>query len=780
MYFILLLILFQGVRCQFAFKEQFMEQFMKSENHKEKEKNIISDRPIENANEDKLGWDKIAKRLADTITDENQTGSLVLGISGSWGSGKTSMLNLTKKHLKENPECTTIEYNPWLKPESDYIKDFFTLFVNSLNPNEDEEKKLQKTMSLLAKSTGSLLSLIGNELKWVIGLLVALGFGTAIYQYETASLTFAVIVILGILGRIGYAILDYCNKKNRKSLSELKDQISEELEYVGRKFVILIDDIDRLPPNNICSIFQLVKNNGNLPNVNYILSYDADVIKDVLEEEYIDRYRSFDEKIVQIQFTLPAIDKSVLDKYYKDSIEMVLKKMPQDEADKYWDSNVWSNYFLFHIREWYNSFRDVKQLVNGYYLGTLFLNRDSIEVNPIEHIVIEHIRILWPNLFKYLKENKNTLLPVSAKRQMFGNNDNQHKSDMEQYNNQIKLLDSKYQKNVDEILKELFPNLKSTSNDYYESDQDKVSNMAKLRICSEEIFDRYFVFGNYTGDVSNKDLAEITKFVFGDESKLIKKLNEFPERDRLIRIIDIIIDELLDEDKTGRNVQYLVPLVYAASDLFTQDEGYLSEIHIVDRITIWVKKLLKIVPSNQRFNILSEYIKNGIGIFGPVISIEIMDRSLKENENKKQEILLDKDQLDKLKTMAKQKLLNWQKSANALDHIHFTTIYYIMARWYDDNDKTAAYNDLIGSEKDFKIFISRFRIRSQTEDTEGKLKGVATYSFNFKSIDTLFDINEINRRMQNLTVNEDDIPEFKQAYKLFFDGIKQYLNKRNV
>jgi len=57
---------------------------------------ILSDQP---ADEDQLNFAPYAKTLADIIADGSVQTPLTVGIFGSWGSGKTSLMTMIKKRL---------------------------------------------------------------------------------------------------------------------------------------------------------------------------------------------------------------------------------------------------------------------------------------------------------------------------------------------------------------------------------------------------------------------------------------------------------------------------------------------------------------------------------------------------------------------------------------------------------------------------------------------------------------------------------------------------------
>ena len=53
------------------------------------------DMPINNYDNDKLNFKPFAKKVAKGILNYNQDETLILSIEGKWGSGKTSLINLT-------------------------------------------------------------------------------------------------------------------------------------------------------------------------------------------------------------------------------------------------------------------------------------------------------------------------------------------------------------------------------------------------------------------------------------------------------------------------------------------------------------------------------------------------------------------------------------------------------------------------------------------------------------------------------------------------------------
>lgn len=89
------------------------------------------------------------------------------------------------------------------------------------------------------------------------------------------------------------------------SVEKLHAEPSKALREQKKRFLIVIDDIDRLSPDEALLIFRLVKSVGRLPNVMYLLVYDRPLAEKIVSERYPSEGPHYLEKIVQAAFELP-------------------------------------------------------------------------------------------------------------------------------------------------------------------------------------------------------------------------------------------------------------------------------------------------------------------------------------------------------------------------------------------------------------------------------------------------------------------------------------------
>jgi predicted KAP-like P-loop ATPase len=89
-----------------------------------------SDSPIESPEQDIFKRVPFAQGIAKVITNRVNPDSIVFGIYGEWGTGKTSVLNLIENELKKSKKIQCVKFNPWrFEDESSLILFFLPVPV---------------------------------------------------------------------------------------------------------------------------------------------------------------------------------------------------------------------------------------------------------------------------------------------------------------------------------------------------------------------------------------------------------------------------------------------------------------------------------------------------------------------------------------------------------------------------------------------------------------------------------------------------------------------------
>jgi len=271
--------------------------------------------------DDRLGHAPFALRIARTIISMEAPHGYVIGLHGQWDSGKSSVLNFVlaaiDKHNQENPDeqITHIDFRPWLiSGHQDLIAAFFKILSESLGPKETGWLgKLKQFFKIVDGTTDRLVDAAAT-----VALTVDPTAGTA-------SKFAADLAKKGIKSLIGRYLQD-------PSLQAAYEKLKKELKVTNRRFLVTIDDIDRLEDDDVRSIMQMVKSIGRLPNVTYLLSYDRNIVWDALDRGTRRTGPRFAEKIVQQEMELPVPRRNALLTLLDQEISFLTDQIPADET----------------------------------------------------------------------------------------------------------------------------------------------------------------------------------------------------------------------------------------------------------------------------------------------------------------------------------------------------------------------------------------------------------------------------------------------------------------
>jgi predicted KAP-like P-loop ATPase len=126
---------------------------------------------------------------------------------------------------------------------------------------------------------------------------------------------------------------------DNRSLETMIVDLSTHLMSIDCRLLIIVDDLDRLQPDELRQILTLVKTFGNLPNVTHLLAYDRDIVNSVLETTRSvassdERLPILVEKIVQAEFDLPYPTQSGLDNLIEEKLSILGERPEIDVEDR--------------------------------------------------------------------------------------------------------------------------------------------------------------------------------------------------------------------------------------------------------------------------------------------------------------------------------------------------------------------------------------------------------------------------------------------------------------
>lgn len=426
-----------------------------------------NDKPIMEPAEDQFGVDPFAAALAKSILKIKSPAGSVIALNGPWGSGKSSALNLIRHHLGDAVtagEITIIDFMCWwFRGEEALALAFFRELYAGLSPSLGE--KLKQSLPKL----GARLLKAGPILGKVADLAGAGGIGCA------AS---------GAMDWIGGLI------QQNESVEKLHADLSKALADQPRRFLVVIDDIDRLTPDEALLIFRLVKSVGRLPNVMYLLVYDRQLAEKIVSDRFPSEGPHYLEKIVQASFELPEPMTSDVHRYLLAQLGIICGDIPDDLAVRF------MNIFHEGVAPEMRTPRDVARFVNTLSVTWPVMAGD---VDPADFVALEMLRLLHPDTYRAIRQNKQRLCDTDRQ--------SNSKSKTKEYEDLfLRGSSGEQRERLRKILMRIFPSLEGAwGNMYYGSGFGK-QWAEQRRVCSASHFDAYFRFTVGTDVLSSAEL----------------------------------------------------------------------------------------------------------------------------------------------------------------------------------------------------------------------------------------------------------------------------------
>lgn len=506
---------------------------------------LVNDSAIKGYQEDLLERKDFAYNIADIVAKRKENDAFTIGLMGAWGSGKSSVLNLIEERFQKcHKDMITIFFNPWRYSGEEELLIFFfneiaTALDSKLETNGDLVRNFFKTHT---EKVGTLISAASGDPS---------NTGQKVASWLSSFL-------------------------KTSDLVDFKERVQQLLKEKNKKVVIYIDDIDRLPNENIQELFKVIKLMGDFNYVTYILSFDREVVTQALAQTYSSQKSStFLEKIIQLQIEIPLINKKILIKLWQESIERVLNKNEIKLTEKEWldlDKLI-TDGFLHNL----DDIRKIKNIENSLSYIVPILKK---KIYIVDLLVVESLKFFYPHLYSALKYKKvnifNKTYDLSSRISSFKNDQttkNFYKEIEEDFYKKTEIKEINNYVLVIKMLKELFPSIKIflTGNDKILEQRDFKT---KLRVGCEEYFDRYFSYNLNPQELPEflikKIMLEENKFeIFREKIKeILSKYDHF----QVISKIFIYMDILGKDDKVIM-LQYLLK-IYSLVDENYDENGF--------------------------------------------------------------------------------------------------------------------------------------------------------------------------------------------------------------
>ena len=240
---------------------------------------------------DSLNIESYYKGLSQFIISCNTP--MTIGIQGDWGTGKTSIMKMIDLELKKKSsnKVKTLWFNTWQFSQFDMGNDLALSLISTLLSSmigvEGKKNNVQQVFGVVSKAAKqlSLMALdskLGPEFSEIVKSAIS-------GEEKDFDLPAAVTKLKDDFGKIVKLTL-----------------ANEKLE----RFVIFVDDLDRLQPAKAVELLEVLKLFLDIENCVFVLAIDYQVVLTGVASKYgrsigEDKGKSFFDKIIQVPFKMP-------------------------------------------------------------------------------------------------------------------------------------------------------------------------------------------------------------------------------------------------------------------------------------------------------------------------------------------------------------------------------------------------------------------------------------------------------------------------------------------
>ena len=643
-----------------------------------------------------------------------------MAIHGPWGCGKSTLLNFVKHEIAALPQehrPIVIDFNPWwFEGQQNPAAQFLAQFSARLPRESQALRQIGDVIAEYADAVGS---------------VVVASTG------------------IPLVGKLSFVLK--LLKRKAKDVPTLKAEISKGLRESGRRFLFVLDYIDRLTPDEVREIFKVVKALADFPNVVYILAFNRKTVVEALQATHKIDGEAYLEKIVQAPFSLPAIDRARLRTRSQEELGRLIDRFKGLVIDR----TYWANVYMDGLDPYITKPRDIVRLMNAL---TVTYPAVAGEVNAVDFIAMEFLRLFEPAVYVIVRDHPDLFTGYSNDR--YGGRRDAGKGFHEAWLSQVSL---ERREQVRALMKRLFPRLQSVWGNMGYSASHESQWRNALRVCSPEIFDVYFQFGVSDDVLSRREMnhlltaagvgkKEVTEILAA--AAAVKRPNGTSKaRDYLDRIRDC------EEEITPQMADVLVTMLSDIGDtlLAPEDEQAQGLVSFPNRWRLMgvINYLLKRAEPARRLELIKNLVADGHSIALAADAIETVEELRAKPENAPGWALAEVD--DELLSELKRTWVERLRSLSQNELLSTPELDFDLHRWMrwgDPKEVIQRVRPLFESDELLPLMLER-QLRFGTRHVDGDRISNRIPILNPKTFEQFADIFAMESRVQSMLERQD-------------------------
>jgi predicted KAP-like P-loop ATPase len=367
-----------------------------------------------------------------------------------------------------------------------------------------------------------------------------------------------------------------------KSISEAKTEIAGDLRKLRAPILVVLDDLDRLTPQEILEVFQLIKANADFPNLIYLV-------------------------LLQVAFDVPMIDAARVHRMLFQRLDSLLSA---ETVSSRFSQKRWGNVFFSGLRPYFATLRDVNRFISTLAFQFSSFSADgAFEVNPIDLITLEVILLYEPEVYRAIQSSKDLLTATSRPEKPLSEVVAKAAVSI------VEMGSESRRDELRELIKHLSPTIEWALGGVQYAPEFGNEWYRDLRVCSAKVFDRYFRLTVSDEELSQAVVQRLLR-ARGDRENLRAELESLHSRG----LLNAAIEELgiHQEQIEPQQIEPFLTGLFDVADLLSDEKRGMFEVPAHWRIGFLVQKAVGKLGNaimTPRAEVLKNAITKSSGLF---------------------------------------------------------------------------------------------------------------------------------------------------------------------